>query len=263
MDHIELTNLIIDEISIQFHCINEIKNLIRFEFVVDVLSRKRQLRTDVVSDEVDSLGSMVIPLPDNGYFYILIRKDLQKSYEMVETISHELIHLVDYLSFSKKYTHSKVEAITNHDYWLALYFYSEMRAKQIGYLTYFKFLKNQKLLNGSVSLQLDCLSMIGTIFENSKYSLSVSISNLKKSYPGSAVKVLYNFVRHVGLILCFSELYPSIYSLNNEIVKVYDGNLEYINKITKLAKLDVDTVDFQLFIMNLRKIAEYYGIYLE
>ena len=117
----------------------------KLEIVPSVSERKYQLRPndDILNYNNNSIGSMVLPDPPDGNYYILISNNLTRpwhsdKYEFFETLIHEVVHLHDYIDYANRYCDNNYLDIVKHCRWLYLYFHSEYRAKRNGLIYYYK-----------------------------------------------------------------------------------------------------------------------------
>jgi hypothetical protein len=101
------------------------------EFVDDVNGRAKQLRPIDALGNKPLNGKMVLPDPPTGKYHILINSKIV-SYDILETIVHEFIHLFDYLSFADRHCNGDCLSIEHHLLFRPFYFYSEFRAKSYG-----------------------------------------------------------------------------------------------------------------------------------
>lgn len=101
------------------------------------------------------IGKMVFPDPGVGAYYILLHHSLLKdNLEFVQTLTHELCHLYDYLSFSSRYCLNPLN-IDKHDLFSPLYMFSEFKSKALGYLCEYKFFSSEYADNEEIDFYIN------------------------------------------------------------------------------------------------------------
>lgn len=98
-----------------------------------LVTGKKELIITASEDESSNNlnGAMVLPIPVLDCYYVLIKEDLDDC-SFVETLFHEISHLIDYVSVSNQYCNGNYQNLPTYQNWLPFYFYSEYKAKRKG-----------------------------------------------------------------------------------------------------------------------------------
>lgn len=121
----------------EFYMLGDVNFEFEIEFSENVSLRKKEFflnKDQCGNSKLD--GAMVFPEPPTGMYYILLDERFllkEWKYDLIESFTHELTHLYDYLQFAHDNCDGLYLNIPKHDYWLAFYFWSEYHAKWIGY----------------------------------------------------------------------------------------------------------------------------------
>lgn len=223
--------------------LNDIKDRIIFEFCDDIALRKSELQnSNVTSDDRKIDGSMVIPLPFNGFYYILINQNLKNDINILETIAHELSHLEDYYIFSQKYCSGDYSLITSNERWLPFYFYSEYKAKKSGYNALYNALYSKPHNENIKAYEI----MLDEIYEN-RYNDLIKNFEIAVKRIGNNENVLsnlYDIFRYLGIFESWTNLSVGKIKAYEAICKVL--NVEFISLIDLSNNMNSDIVDLIL-----------------
>ena len=169
---------------------------IKIEYVDSVNTRKKELRPfDTKMNERESDGSMVLPDPPDGNCYVLVNSSLKKDYWFVETLIHELTHVIDYLEFSHLYCSGDYLQMENHELFEPLYYFSEYHAKREGFIYLYQQLDQ---LNVSLDESQHFNSELNKYYNCLISSLSFAIQDT--NYSSRANIISYNLIDVLGVL---------------------------------------------------------------
>lgn len=196
-----------------------VKFNVEVEFTSNVSLRKKDFFKDKeqCGDTILN-GAMVMPDPPIGKYYILLDSKLLNQdlkFDLVESYTHELTHLNDYLLYSQKYTDGNYIKIPKSDYWLPFYFWSEYHAKWLGYMCMFRKLRDEM---NEMEFNQILYSMIGMEINSNLLHYTNQLN-----YNGECTdygRFLYELMRFIARISVIRGLKPEI-SLSDSLIEEY------------------------------------------
>lgn len=221
------------------------------EFVDNIGQRLSELRVceNVITGN-NVTGKFVIPNPPDGKYYILLSKSIQNTDEYFETFFHELTHLYDYKMFSERYCNGEDEKIVEDKNWLEFYFWSEYRAKQVGYEFYYDHLE----MCGKSSYENSAECIASTNYINQLHNVK-EMHKKFKSGNVSCEKYLYEIFHFFGRVKAWEKVVRK--SRNNIMLdfELFASTLPEHYKLYKKMNI-ISSAE------NVHKIKDYLSMYL-